>query len=283
MRIALPVIIVSIAILAASCSREGPSDQEKQLARGQAIYEQGCATSTCHGVHGEGILDDNAFRVWPLVGEQFQRRNPTAQVIFDVVRSGRESSLRAFTDQEIYDAIAYELSLNGVSISALLTSQNAPTTYSGSSVETPQSGSLFPPPGNVQLIASWLALTLPVCAEDGELRLCVTQMALVDSIGINKLSSGGQYVLIVSTMEVLADQPLEVGPQFLRLVSKDGLKLEPLEINLDYPVTRFSDQIIQSEHGTAFLGIFALPESSEIGYLHYTTPARQPLIVELIP
>ena len=108
-------------------------------------------------------------------------------------------------------------------------------------------------------------------------------MALVDSIGINKLSSGGQYVLIVSTMEVLADQPLEVGPQFLRLVSKDGLKLEPLEINLDYPVTRFSDQIIQSEHGTAFLGIFALPESSEIGYLHYTTPARQPLIVELIP
>jgi len=283
MRIALPVIIVTIAILATSCGREASSEQEKQLVRGQAIYEHGCATSTCHGVQGEGILDGSEFRVWPLAGEEFQLRNPTAQVIFDVVRSGRESSLRALTDQEIYDSIAYELSLNAISIPELLTSQNAPTTYSGSSVEIPQSGSLFPPPSNVQLIASWPAPALPVCAEDGKLRLCVTQIALADSIGKNMLSSRGQYVLIVSTMEVLADQPFEVGPQFLRLVSKDGLKLEPLEINLDYPVTRFSDQIIQPEHGTSFTSIFALPESSEIGYLNYTTPARQPLVVELIP
>ena len=61
-----------------------------QLARGREVYEQGCATQACHGLEGEGIRSGDEFRVWPLVGKEFQHRNPTAQVVFDVVRSGGE-------------------------------------------------------------------------------------------------------------------------------------------------------------------------------------------------
>jgi hypothetical protein len=81
-----------------------------QLARGARLYALGCATAECHGKHGEGVRSGGTFRVWPLVGAEFQARNPNAQVIFDVVRSGSERRLRAMTDQQIYDAIAHELS-----------------------------------------------------------------------------------------------------------------------------------------------------------------------------
>ncbi len=72
-----------------------------QLTRGARLYALGCATAKCHGTHGEGVRSGQAFRVWPLVGPDFQVRNPNAQVIFDVVRSGSEQSLRAMTDQQI--------------------------------------------------------------------------------------------------------------------------------------------------------------------------------------
>ena len=83
-------------------------------------------------------------------------------------------------------------------------------------------------------------------------------------------------------MVVLADHPLELESQHLRLVNKDTLKLDLLEINLDYPVAGFYSQLIQPEYGTSFLSIFALPESSEIGYLLYSLPDGQQLTVELI-
>ena len=49
------------------------------------------------------------MRIWPAVGADFQRRNPNAQVVFDVIRSGEEPELRALADQQIYDAVAWEL------------------------------------------------------------------------------------------------------------------------------------------------------------------------------
>jgi len=86
-----------------------------------------------------------------------------------------------------------------------------------------------------------------------------------------------------SMLEVLANHPIEVGPQYLRLVDQVGMKFEPMQINLDYPVARFYAQVIKPEYGTSFLSIFALPESSEIGHLLYFLPDDQQLSVVLIP
>ena len=283
MRHFLPGFLLFIILLIVSCSPSTVSSVPDQLARGKVIYEQGCATENCHGIQGEGIPRGNGFRAWPLVGEDFQRRNPTAQVIFDVVRSGGESSLRALTDQQVYDSIAYELSLNGVQLSEPLNSQNAPALTSGTEAKTPEVGSLFPPPGNAELISPWpdASLQLPLSVENSKLRLRLTQTALAASIGGKVLPSGGNYVLMALTFEDLDNKPLEVGPQYLSLVTGDGQALAPLDVGLAYPVDRFHTQTIQPEHGMAALVIFALPESAEINQLQYTLPNEEQLILEL--
>ena len=274
-----------LALFAISaCAPKPVSPIADQLSRGQAIYEQGCATAACHGTNGAGLRSENGFRVWPLVGEEFQRRNPTAQVIFDVVRSGGESSLRALSDQQIYDSIAYELSLNEVEFNEPLDSQNAPGSLSGAAAEEPEPGSLFPPPGNAGLISNWPtspAPALPISAEKDDLRLRLTQIALAASIGEQVPPDKGSYVLAVLTLEDLGDQPLEVSPQHLSLVTADGQSLAPLEVGLDYPVARFYAQTIQPEHGTAALAIFALPESAKIGHMQYSLSSGLPLVLEI--
>jgi mono/diheme cytochrome c family protein len=227
--------LLSLILSIVSCAPAPVSPVADQLSRGQPIYEQSCATAACHGINGEGIRSGNGFRVWPLVGEEFQRRNPTAQVIFDVVRSGGESSLRALTDQQIYDAIAYELSLNDVELSEPIESQNAPD-VSSAAAGAPEPGRLFPPPGNAKLISTWHAPALPIYVENSDLRIRLTQMALAASIGETVLPAGESFVLVIFTFEVLADHPIEVGPQHLRLATEAGQMLESLEIGLDYPV-----------------------------------------------
>lgn len=283
MRSAHSVSLVAVVLLVSACAQPQSSPVADQLARGKVIYEQGCATAACHGSDGKGIRSGDTFRVWPLVGEDFQRRNPTAQVTFDVVRSGGEAALRALTDQQVYDAIAYELSLNEVALAEPLGSQNAPALSSGPSAGTTAPGGLFPPPGNARLISPWPAPALPVQAESSGLRIRLTQIALAASIGNAKPPTGGSYALMVFTLEVLADHPLEVGPQYLRLVSGAGHTLEPLDLGLAYPVARFSLQAIQPDHGTAALAIFALPENENIGQLLYLLPAGQRLELELTP
>lgn len=264
----------------AACSPARASPVPDQLSRGQAIYERNCAIPACHGAGGEGIRRGNGFRVWPLVGEEFQRRNPTAQVIFDVVRSGGEPSLRDLTDQQIYDAIAYELMLNEVELSQPLDSHNAPELSTGAAGAT-EPGGLFPPPGNAKLISAWQPPALPASAENSDLRIRLTQMARAVSIGETVPPPGESFVLMVFSLEVLAGHPLEVGPGHLRLATRDGHLLEPLGIGLDYPVARFYPQTIQPEHGTAALAIFALPESDQIGRLVYALPGREPLILKI--
>ncbi len=165
-------------------------------------------------------------------------------------------------------------------------SQNAPGLSSGAAAVAPEPGSLFPPPGNATLIStqalsSPLAPALPATAENSDLRLRLTQMALAASIGGTVLPAGGSFVLMVITLEVLADQPLAVSPQYLRLATKDGQMLEPLEPGLTYPVARFYPQTIQPEHGTATLVIFGLPETAQIDHLLYTLPGGQQLILEM--
>ena len=284
MRNFLPGFLILLIFYLASCTQAQASPVSDQLSRGKVIYDKGCATEACHGASGEGIRSENGFRAWPLVGKDFQRRNPTAQVIFDVVRSGGERSLRALTDQQIYDSIAYELSLNDVNFSEPLNSQNALAITSGLAVEKPNPGSLFPPPGNAELVSPWpltSVSTLPIQAENNDLRMRLTQIALAASIGNKETLDGGYYLLMVFTLEALADQPLEVGPQYLRLVTEDGELLAPLEIGLNYPVARFYAQTIQPDHGTAALAIFALLDINEIGYLQYNLLDGQQLILDL--
>jgi hypothetical protein len=83
------------------------------------------------------------------------------------------------------------------------------------------------------------------------------------------------------TLEDLGDQPLEVGPQHLSLVTADGQSLAPLEVGLDYPVARFYAQTIHPEHGTAALAIFALPESAKIGHVQYSLSSGSLLVLEI--
>ena len=204
-----------------------------------------------------------------------------------MVRSGGESSLRALSDQQIYDSIAYELSLNEVQLTEPLDSQNAPALSSGAAAKAPEPGDLYPPPGNAELVSTWPdpsfqeALDLPLSTENGDLRLRLTQIALAASIGGNASPSGERYVLMVLTFEDLADEPLEVGPGQLSLVTTDGDTLAPQEIGLAYPVDRFHSQTIQPEHGTAAWAAFALPEAAKMDHLLYILPTRERLILEL--
>jgi hypothetical protein len=265
----------------AACNIASPGTVAAQLSRGETVYRRGCAIAACHGEDGEGIRSNDHFQVWPLVGREFQSRNPSAQVIFDVVRSGGEKSLRALTDQQIYDAIAYELSLNGVSLSEPIVADNAPFISSGSASAGQPTGTLFPPAANITMLTGWDAPALPVSAEDAALRIRLTQIRLASSIGGKAPPGGGSYVLTIFTLEDLTDHPIEVGPQYLSLVTKKGEILKPLEINLGYPVTRFYPQSIRYEHGTAALAIFALPDISKMEYLLYAWPGDQPLVLFL--
>lgn len=289
MRFFLLGFLLIIILLAISCTPTWASRVTDQLARGRTIYEGSCATTACHGINGEGIRNGNGFRAWPLVGEEFQRRNPTAQVIFDVVRSGGEQSLRAMTDQQIFDSIAYELSLNDVQLNEPLNSQNAPELSSGAAAGTSNPGSLFPPSGNARLITTWSTSSLhgvpphlPISTENKELRIRLTQIALAASIGEKAAPAGGSFVTAVINLEALTDQPLEVGPQHLSLATEDGQILDPLDIGLDYPVARFYQQTIQPEHGTAALAIFALPVSAKIRNLRYSLPDGQLLALDIV-
>jgi mono/diheme cytochrome c family protein len=267
--------------LGTSCAPAQESPVGQQLKRGLPIYEQGCATETCHGVNGEGIRGASGFRVWPLVGADFQGRNPTAQVIFDVVRSGGEPSLRGLSDQQIYDAIAYEMSLNDVELTAPVVSHNAPRLATGQRATVPQDGQLFPPPGNAHLLATAVPLSLPLQVENSELRMRATQVARAASIGQNTPPAGAVYVLMVMTFEDLTDHSLEVGPSQLRLVGKHGASHPPLDIGLADAVDRFRTQTIEPDHGTAGFVAFVVQESEDLGHLAYTLPSGQELVLEM--
>ena len=274
-------LLLLLVVVATACAPSQGSPVEDQLRRGRPIYEQGCATEKCHGVNGEDISRDGGFKVWPLVGVDFERRNPTAQVIFDVVRSGGEPSLRAMSDQQIYDAIAYEMSLNDAAPSALVAADNAALLPTGPAAGSHRDGQLFPPPGNAEWIPMTSPLDLPLRAENAELRMRLTQLARAPAIGQQAPPGGAVYVLVVITMEDLADGPVLVGPEYLRLVGTDGRGHAPLDVGLAYPVDRFRTQTIEPEHGTAGLAAFAVPLSQSLGTLRYTPPSGLGLVLEL--
>lgn len=106
----LVVLVAAVVGAAALIGRlTPPSAFRSQAAAGAAIYTQNCLS--CHGgPGGPGVPG----KTEPLEGSRFRERNPTALEIFDVVRSGRESSLRALSDDQLWAAIAAELAANGL-------------------------------------------------------------------------------------------------------------------------------------------------------------------------
>ncbi len=222
--------------------------------------------------------------MWPLIGADFQTRNPNAQVIFDVVRSGSEQSLRAMTDQQIYDAIANQLSLNGARPTTPLTRHNAATVLSGPAAPASASadGEIHPPPGNVVLLhptAGWRAPSNPVA--NGYLRLRVDQMAQASAIGRQSAAGDEVFSILVLAFQDLTNRPIALDPRNLQLRASTGARLEPRDIELEYPIERFHPRTITPEHGTAAVAIFALPAGATPAELTYDDQTGHPLSVNL--
>ncbi len=250
----------------------------EQLTRGAPLYAQNCATANCHGTHGEGIRAGSAFSAWPLVGSDFEARNPNAQIIFDVVRSGDEANLRAMSDQQMYDAIAFELSQNGRKLTAPLTAQNAAATVSGAA--SANTATLYPPIPSAQLVPIVLPRGL-LQTENGYLALRVDQFAAASSIGNLQPPRGGMFVLVVFALQDQTGQPLDIDPKFMRLEDVNGNTYEPQSINLPSAIERFHSITIHPAHGTAAIAVFAAPSSATFKQLLYDDQSGHPLTLSL--
>lgn len=267
-------LLFIIGATSAACTQPAASTPARsvadQLARGRAIYARDCATAQCHGVQGEGIRNGSGFSAWPLVGSDFTQRNPTAQVIFDVTRSGPEREMRALTDQEHYDAIAYELSLNGVQLAEPVTAANAGAVLSGAEAALPGPGTLFPPPGNATLIDGG-EFTLPASAEDQTWHLQVTQAALVSHIAGRPAPDEGRFLIVVFFLETKRAGPAAVTPAVLALHTVAGDKLAPQPVALDFAVARFGQQTIEPGRGVSGHAVFVLPAGAAPASLRYAS------------
>jgi len=259
-----------------------PASVEIQLATGAPIYAQNCATSTCHGTQGEGIRSDNGFKVWPLVGDEFQSRHPNAQIVFDVIRSGGEPNLLALTNQQIYDAIAYELSQNQIPLESPLTAANAFITYGGSMSGQVQGG-LFPPSDNAVIVNTPPTRDLPIATENDRLRLQVDQIAEASAIGNATPPEGGAFLIIVIVFNDLDNEPITVSPDHLRLSMPSGDLLQPQSINIHSAIEKFHTRTIKPEHGTVGLVVFTLSAPEGFDQLIYDDGTGDKLTLALKP
>ena len=253
-----------------------PASIQSQLASGGPIYAQTCATSICHGTQGQGIKSGNSFSAWPLVGKEFQSRHPNAQVVFDVIRSGGERNLLALTDQQVYDAIAYELKQNQIILASPLTAENAFTTYGGAMSGKGQGG-LFPPSNNAALIDSLRTRDLPIAAQNDRMRIQIDQIAKASAIGETKPPEGGVFLIVVIVLTNTNQSPVMVTPNYLRLSTSNGDFLQPQSINIHSAIEKFHEQTIKPRHGTAGLVVFALTAPNGFDQLIYDDGSGEPL------
>lgn len=283
------IIVASGAILITiSCATNGKpasatsASVESQLASGGPIYMQTCATSTCHGTHGEGIQSGNGFKVWPLVGDEFQSRHPNAQIVFDVIRSGGEPNLRALTDQQIYDSIAYELSQNQITLDSPLTADNAHAVFGGKMSGDSQGG-FFPPSDNAILIDPPPTSDLPIITQNDRLRIQVDQIAEASAIGNSKLREGGAFLILVLMFSDLDVQSITLGPAHLSLTTPGGEHLKPQSINIHSAIEKFHEQTIKPQHGTAGLVVFTLTAPDQFDQLIYEDGEGSRITLRLKP
>ena len=254
----------------------------EQIARGAPLYAQNCATANCHGIKGEGIRAGNSFSAWPLVGPEFAARNPNAQVVFDVVRSGDEQNLRAMTDQQIYDAIAFELSQNGTPSGAPLTAQNATTQYatqSGSASFNP--AALYPPTDGVKYLVPSTPPRASYAASNDYAALRVDQIAEASSIGEAAPPANGKFVLMVLALQDLTDHPIDVDPGFLRLYDSTGRADAPQVFPVNFPIEQLHHLTIQPGYGTAAITAFALAAGASLDRLVYDNATGHALTLSL--
>lgn len=259
-----------------------PVSIEGQLASGEPIYKQTCATSSCHGTDGAGLRSGDGFSVWPLVGDDFQTRHPNAQIVFDVIRSGGEPNLRALTDQQIYDSIAYELSQNHISIQAPLTAANAYQTFGGQMSGSKVDG-FFPPLGYYQLAPTPPHADLPLSTEGGDLRLQVDQIAAASTIGDSKPPTDGIFLMVVFVLADRGQAPIAVDPGNLSLTTASGDTLLPQAMDPHTAIEKFHAQTIQPQHGTAALAIFSLLAPDQFDQLIYSDKNGNRLELSLKP
>jgi hypothetical protein len=284
--VALGCILITIGC---SHARKTPSNASKtqvsvesQLASGALIYAQTCATSTCHGTQGQGIRAGNGFSAWPLVGEEFQSRHPNAEIVFDVIRSGNERNLLALTDQQVYDAIAYQLKQNQITLESPLTADNAFGTYGGSMSGDSQGG-LHPPSNNAVIITPPLIRDLPIAAQNDRLRLQIDQFAAASAIGKSKLPNGGVFLIVVFVLTDLDQAPITVNPAHLRLSTPGGDHLQPQSINIHAAIEQFHEQTIQPQHGTVGLVVFTLTAPDQFDQLMYDDGEGSRITLRLKP
>ena len=278
--VALGCIFITISCVdtrkTASDIKDMPLTVESQLASGAPIYTQTCATSACHGIQGEGIPSANGFKAWPLVGNEFQSRHPNAQIVFDVIRSGDEPNLRALTDQQIYDAIAYELSQNQITLQSPLTADNAFATYGGIMSGQTQ-GKLFPPSNNVVISTMPRTWGLPILSESTKLRIQIDQVAEASAIASTK----GTFLILVIVFNDLDDEPIAVSPDHLNLSIPGGEPLQAQTVNIQSAIEKFHKQTIKPQHGTAALVIFKLPAPGQFSQLIYDDETGNRLVLSL--
>lgn len=263
-------------------ARNVPTSVDSQLMSGAPIYAQTCATSTCHGGQGEGIRIGTGFSAWPLTGSQFQSRHPNAEIVFDVVRSGDEPNLRGLTDQQIYNAIAYELSRNQIALQAPLTASNAFFTFGGLMSGRAQNG-LFPPSDNIVIRDTPPTHLLPFAAENDRLRIQVDQLTEASAIGNIKPPVGGAFLIFVFAITDLDQSSITVSPDHVRLTTPTGEMLQPQSIDLHSAIEKFHVQTIKFEHGTAGWAIFTLSAPEQFDQLIYDDQAGNQLKLNLKP
>jgi hypothetical protein len=272
------ILIACAAPTAAITSTPNVGTIAEQLARGGPLYAQNCATANCHGTKGEGIRSGSSFSAWPLVGSDFEARNPNAQIIFDVVRSGDEANLRAMSDQQMYDAIAFELSQNNRKLTEPLTAQNAATITSGNVTASP--AVLYPPiPGAT--LAPIAAPRGSLRAENGYLAIRVDQFAAASSIGNLQPPGGSVFILVVFALQDQTRQPLAIDPKFMHLVDASSSTFKPQAIDLPAAIERFHNITIQPEHGTAAIAVFSAPKDATFTQLVYDDQSGHPLTLSL--
>jgi mono/diheme cytochrome c family protein len=259
-----------------------PASIESQLVSGESIYTQTCATSSCHGTDGKGLQSGNGFSAWPLVGKDFQARHPNAEIVFDVVRSGDEANLRALTDQQIYDSIAYELGQNHISLQAPLTASNAYNTFGGQMSGSNADG-FFPPLGNYEPTVTPSHADLPLSTENGDLRLQVDQIAAASAIGGAKPPAGGAFLMLVFVLADTGQSPITVGPENLSLTTPGGDVLLPQSLDPRTAIEKFHSLTVQPQHGTAALVIFGLPTPDQFDQLIYSDKQGNRLELRLKP
>jgi hypothetical protein len=259
-------LAVIVAVAGLSACRAAPASASPaalvadQLARGEPLYTQGCATDTCHGARGEGIPEGDSFAAWPLVGTEFQQRNPNAQVV--------------------YDAIAYELSLNGVELSDPLIADNAASVF-GADMAGSTGNGLYPPPEAMTILPEDSLAELPLIATSADLRLQVDQIASASAIDSASPPAGSRYLMVAFALTNQASHNLDVDPAFLWLETVGGDVLSPEDLPIQSAIARFYAQSIPVGQSIAGLAIFTLPITEHPASLAYDDGSHAAVMVRL--